>query len=356
MSIRPADAIIEDYLSLVDDSMVAVLPHALRIMVELGVADVLDTDRATPVKVVATAVDADPDALARLLRALASVGFLIEECEDCFCLTPLGTRLRHDVENGLHASLANAESQLAWLRATDTLRNGLPAFNLRLGQDFFGAKEADRGANLAFLGRMRERTGRLYRQVSQAVDWRPSQVILDIGGADGFLLGEILGVAQHAKGILFDRRQVIDELESGGGRLGPAVERCRMVAGDFFEAVPDGADTHLLCSVIHDWPDDQARLILASSLAALAPGGHLLIVEMLVPPGTAHHPSRWSDLGMMVLTGGRERTLAEFDRLLDSAGYSLRGVSPIPGSSFSVIEATASSAPEASTTSLTKTD
>lgn len=329
------DKIVEDYLTLVDDSMVAVLPHALRIAIELGVADAMDFSTPQPVATTAKLIDADPDALGRLLSALAAAGFFAGDSATGFRLTALGARLRRDDPRSLSASLVNAESQLAWLRATDTFRTGAASFGgADDGGDFFGVKNTQRGANLAFLRRMRERTGRLYRQAAGAVDWSRSETILDIGGADGFLLGEILSAAPHANGILFDRPTVIDEVNLRGG-----VPGCRTVPGDFFAAVPTGADTHLLCSVLHDWTDEQAVDILRSSRHALAPGGRLLVIEMLVPEDGSPHISRWSDLGMMVLTGGRERDRAGFARILEAAGYRMDGVLAIPESPFSVIEA-----------------
>ncbi|MFJ6103087.1 AMP-binding protein [Streptomyces sp. NPDC092359] len=333
------DRIVRDYLTLVDDSMVAVLPHALRIAVELGVADVMEPTAPQPVETTAALIDADPDALGRLLSALTTAGFFSGAPATGFRLTPLGARLRRDAPDSLSASLVNAESQLAWLRATDTFRTGAASFDGGDGGDgdgggFFGVKNTRRGANLAFLRRMRERTGRLYRQAAEAVDWTGSEVILDIGGADGFLLGEILSVAPHAGGILFDRPTVIDEVNLGGG-----VPGCRAVPGDFFVSVPTGADTHLLCSVLHDWTDEQAVEILRSSRRSLAAGGRLLVIEMLVPEDGTQHVSHWSDLGMMVLTGGRERDRAGFTRILEAAGFRTHRVLPIPESPFSVIEA-----------------
>ncbi|MEU7015160.1 AMP-binding protein [Streptomyces sp. NPDC046385] len=332
------DPIVRDYLTLVDDSMVAVLPHALRIAVELGVADVLDPSTAQPVVKAAELIDADPDALGRLLAALAAAGFFAGDQVTGFRLTALGARLRRDHPDSLAASLVNAESPLAWLRATDTFRTGTASFgdgeNNAGDGGFFGVKNTRRGENLAFLRRMRERTGRLYRQAAEAVDWSESKVILDIGGADGFLLGEILAVAPHASGVLFDRPSVIDEVNLRGG-----VPGCRAVPGDFFASVPTGADTHLLCSVLHDWTDEQAVDILRSSRRALPSGGRLLVIEMLVPEDGGRHVSRWSDLGMMVLTGGRERDRGGFARILEAAGYRVDRVLPVPGSPFSVIEA-----------------
>jgi hypothetical protein len=116
-------------------------------------------------------------------------------------------------------------------------------------------------------------------------------------------------------------------------------DRCQMMAGDFFERIPSCADTHLMCSVLHDWPDERAVTILSNSRSALPPDGRLFIVEMILPGGPEWHPSKWSDIGMMVLTGGRERSQPEFDTLLHEAGLSLVSVRSIPRSYFFLLEA-----------------
>ncbi|MGW3569821.1 methyltransferase [Streptomyces sp. NPDC000941] len=337
MSALTPEALLADYLALADDSCVAVLPHVLRITVELGIADVIAADTRT-VEDIATATDADVESLYRLLRALVSVGVLVEDPSRSFRLTETGHRLRTDAPNSVHESVLNADSQRAWLRGIDSIRSGRSVFDSVHGGDFFTHKNSDGDADRAFLRRMRERTGRLYGQFSATPDWRQSDVVMDIGGGDGFMLERVLREADHVRGILFDRPSVVDMVKDSE-HIRSLGERCQLEKGDFFESLPSGADTHMLCSVLHDWTDSQVVAILRNSRKALRDGGRLLIVEMLVPENQEWHPSRWSDIGMMVLTGGRERTAAEFETLLSDSGFSLSSVTPISGSYFSVLEA-----------------
>lgn len=317
-------ALVDDYFTLVDDSCVAVLPHVLRIAAELKIADHLPASSAA----LASIVDADADAVHRLLRALASVG-LLAESGGTFALTERGQRLTTS-----WASLVNIDSQLAWIRATDTIRSGRSSFDQAHRGEFFSHKDDDLDANRMFLRRMRERASRSYPSFAASVDWTPSSVVMDIGGGDGYLIGTVLEAASHVSGVLFDRPATVDVVEEAGP---PSRLRCER--GDFFEKIAPGADTHLMCSVLHDWTDEQCTRILRHSKEALEPGGRLHVVEMIVPEGDEFHPSKWSDVGMMVLTGGKERTLPEFSALLDASGYALRSVRAIPNSYFSVITA-----------------
>jgi len=330
--------VLNEYLTLVDDSCVAVLPHVLRIAAELKIADILSRGPLTTGELAAK-TEADDHSLYRLLRALASVGLLEESRDRTFHLTAAGHRLRSDNPLGSWASIINFDSQMAWVRALDTIKSSRPAFDQAHGGEFFTHKDNDDGANRMFLRRMRERANRSYPKFAEAIDWHESSVVMDIGGGDGFLLEGLLDREVHLTGILFDRPQVIDVIDETG-HLGRFRERFRAARGDFFQGIPAGADTHLLCSVLHDWTDLQATDILRHSRQALSEGGRLHIVEMLVPEGNSWHPSKWSDIGMMVLTGGRERTHLEFEKLLLLAGYKLASIRDIGNSHFSVITAT----------------
>jgi hypothetical protein len=114
-------------------------------------------------------------------------------------------------------------------------------------------------------------------------------------------------------------------------------ERCDIVAGDFFESIPSGADAYLLKSVIHDWDDERAVAILRTCRAAISGDGKLLLAELVLKPGNEPDRAKMSDLNMMVMNGGRERTADDFGRLFTAAGFLLSAVTPMSGP-FSVIE------------------
>jgi O-methyltransferase len=119
-------------------------------------------------------------------------------------------------------------------------------------------------------------------------------------------------------------------------------ERCRLVPGDFFESVPDGADAYLLKQVLHDWDDDDATTILRNVRSSIASGARVLVIERMLPEvvGRADVPTLLLDVVMLTVTGGRERTEREFQRLLADAGLALGQVSdPIPPFDYRVIEA-----------------
>jgi hypothetical protein len=102
--------------------------------------------------------------------------------------------------------------------------------------------------------------------------------------------------------------------------------------------IPAGSDAYLMSHILHDWPDEVCRTILGNCRRAMEPGMKLLIVEMVVPPGNEPSVAKLLDMEMLAITGGRERTAAEFEALLASSGYSLSQIIPA-GSDLSLIEA-----------------
>jgi hypothetical protein len=148
-------------------------------------------------------------------------------------------------------------------------------------------------------------------------------VIADIGGGTGVLLGAILDAYPACRGILFDLPEVASEAV-------PHV-RAERAAGSFFESVPPGADAYLLKTVIHDWPEPQARAILGNIRKVIQPGARLVLVEGVIPDSPASvagSPLVWTDLHMLALVGGAERTAGEFSELFGKSGFELQEIVP----------------------------
>jgi hypothetical protein len=160
--------------------------------------------------------------------------------------------------------------------------------------------------------------------------------LADIGGGNGTVISAVLKQYPAMRGVHFD-------LPAVSGRARADIEvaglagRCRTEAGSFFEGVPAGADVYLLRHIIHDWDDDRSVAILKNCRAVMGPGGRLLVVEGIVPPGNGPSVSKFFDLSMMVLPGGMERTEPEYRRLFEAAGFVLKRVVPT-ASWVSVIE------------------
>jgi len=221
-------------------------------------------------------------------------------------------------------------------RDPETVRTGGIAFDHAFGMDvweYFG-KHPDNAK--IFNDAMSGMTAQANEAFHAAYDFTGIKTLVDIGGGHGGLITSILRRNPEMRGILLDSPQVID----GAWDLiseSDVAHRCELLGGNFFESVPTGGDAHMLKWIIHDWDDDQSVAILKNCHRALAENGKLILVEALVPAGDAMHFAKFIDLNMLVMTGGRERTEAEFRDLYERAGFRLTRVVPTE-SPFSVIE------------------
>jgi SAM-dependent methyltransferase len=176
---------------------------------------------------------------------------------------------------------------------------------------------------------MSERTAAFAPSVATGYDFSPIRTVADIGGGRGTLLAAILRAHGHVRGVLFERPSVVADAAEVLQAAGVA-DRCETVPGDFFQGVPDGADAYILANVLHDWNDADSVRILGACRRAMAKDGRVLIVERLIPDDPADAlPVLLSDMTMLVVTGGQERTNTEYSRLLAEAGLALANVQPV---------------------------
>ena len=161
--------------------------------------------------------------------------------------------------------------------------------------------------------------------------------MVDIAGGHGFLLAAILKTNPHLQGVLFDQPTVIDGAVESLKKQ-DINDRVELAAGNFFESVPAGADVYTMKHIIHDWDDENSIKILQNIHRAMNEKGKVLIVEMVVPEGNAPSPSKVMDVQMLIATGGKERTEAEYRKLLESSGFDLTRIIPTR-SPFSIVEA-----------------
>ena len=146
----------------------------------------------------------------------------------------------------------------------------------------------------------------------------------------------VLAVTPGAHGVIFDQPHVIQGARASVESW-PYADRCSLVSGDFFEVVPEG-DAYLLKFILHDWDLDGVFTILRNVHRSIQLGGRLLIVESVVPSGNEPHFSKGMDMHMLIMTGGRERTAAEYRSLLTMCGFRVTRVLPTD-SPVSIIEA-----------------
>jgi SAM-dependent methyltransferase len=256
---------------------------------------------------------------------------------------PMGSLLRADASDSVRSWTIWWGRYLwpVWGNLLHSVRTGESNWESLAGTAGDGFAGRDAEAAGVFNHAMVELTRLVSGEVVRAYDFFGMKRIIDIGGGYGELLAAILEVDPKIQGILFDLPQAIEgarkRLEEAG-----QVDRFELVAGSFFDSVPGGGDIYLLKSVLHDWPDDRSAVILRNCRRAMPEHARLLIVERIMSarmePSPAHQVMAWSDLNMLVVLGGRERTEAEFRGLLASSGFKVaRILSTALG--FSVVEA-----------------
>jgi SAM-dependent methyltransferase len=318
------------------------VPQAVYAAAALGVAEAMG-EVPRPSAAIADDVEADPGALHRLLRALAVVG-LVRESEAGFALTPLGACLRADAPGSVRGWALLMGGRMcwsAWGRLADSVRTGECVPTLEGAQSTFDYMRGFPEESAIFDRSMVELTRRVAPLVAGAYDFGRFRSLVDVGGGHGALLAGILRAHPTLRGVVFDQEHCREGALRLLGDAGLA-ERAEFAGGDFFESVPRGADALILKSVIHDWDDARSAAILRRCRKALDGGGRLLLLEVPFPERVAARPedamSVFSDLNMLVMAGGRERTEAEYRALLESAGFRVERVHPT-SSAFSLIDA-----------------
>lgn len=304
--------------------------RALHLAAKLGIADQL-AGGPRDAEALAQAVGAHAPSLRRVLRLLASAGVFAEEENGRFALAPLGEMLREDVPGSSRALVmlfAGTRIQESWADLEWCVQTGEPAFKRRNpDDDAFTAIAKDPEQAAVFDKAMATFAPMTAAAVAAAYDFSRFGTVADVGGGNGALLAGILGANPAVRGLLFDQPQVVSRAD-----FGAVADRARVVGGSFFDAVPAGADAYVLKHVIHDWNDEQAIAILRNVRAVVPKDGRVLILEGVYPAHVdASLQSRGAaanDVNMLVCTGGRQRSEAEFRALYDASGFRLTRIVP----------------------------
>lgn len=305
--------------------------RAIGVAARLRLADALRDGPMDP-PALAKATAAHAPSLERLLHALASLGVLTQGHDGRFALTPLGATLDSDAPRSLRAWAEVAlggEHYAAWGELEHSVRHGEVAFDHLFGTNVwdYRREHAERGE--AFDRAMAALASALDPALVASAAFARVRELVDVGGGDGSLLIALLERHPTLRGVLFDLPPVVARARAHIDAAGLAT-RCRVVAGDAFESAPEGADGYLLSRVLHDWNDERAAAILRNCRRAIAPDGRLFVVERILPERFGASPdvqaAALADLTMMVMTGGRERTLEGYRTLLEAARFRLEGV------------------------------
>ena len=313
--------------------------RCLHAAARLGVADALASG-PLDVELLAKRVGADAGFLYRVLRFLASQGVFVESSPRVFGLTPRAELLRSDVPNSARWQFAHDLMGRASAEIAHSVRTGSPAFEKMFGEPLWDYLSKHADENEWFNRHMQSQAAFLAMTAIDAYDWSHSKIVVDVGGGTGRFLGALLRKHAHLSGILVDQPHVVAAAGAVLKEAGVA-DRCRIVAGNFFEGIAAEGDTYVLSRILHDWDDRKAAEILRAVRKSMPAQARLLLLEMLVPENAGPHLSKVLDIAMMMLFGGgRERTEKEFAQLLQAASFKAGAVVPTSGPT-SVIEAIA---------------
>lgn len=303
-----------------------VVSQALATVARLGLAELVH-ERPRTAEELAEATGTHPDALARVLRALASVG-VFAHVDGVVHHTELSELLRQDVAGSVHghAEMFRTVHYRAFEGADESFRTGESAFEPVFGTGLFDwlATHPD---DLDSFNRSMAAGAKARRAGLLACDWTDARTIVDVGGGTGAMLTALLEQERHLQGVVFDLPHLRGEAEATIAAAGLG-DRCSFEGGSFFEEVTGGADVYILSQILHDWNDDVAVSILETLADAMRPDSRLLLVEVVLGPGDGADWGKFLDLFMLVLLGGRERTEDEWRAVLGRGGFMLVAADP----------------------------
>ncbi|MFW9867865.1 MAG: methyltransferase [Candidatus Thorarchaeota archaeon] len=303
--------------------------HVISVAAKLGIADLL-ADGPKSIEELSKATETHTPSLYRVLRVLDRMGIFSEEPTGFFSLTETSEFLRANSPFSVKdwAILNGTEwHSRSWMRLLYSVKTGRPSFwdiYEMKGFEYFQKNPEDyRNLNNAMTFFSKGQARRLVN----SYDFSNFKNIVDVGGGNGYLLTSILKNNPSLRGILFDLPEV-----TNGARKIIAKEnlgdRCRIVGGNFFHEVPKGADAYIMKYVIHDWSNDNARLILHNCREAIAPEGRILVIDKVISLKSGLNDEIMGDIEMMILGEGRERTESEFRELFESTGFKLNKIIP----------------------------
>jgi len=307
----------------------------LYVAAELGIADML-ADGSKSIDALAEMSESHSPTLYRVMRALAGVGIFSETDDRCFELTPMAECLKTGIMRSVALMFHSDWHEKAWDNLLYGVRTGKPPFDKAHGKPIFEWFKDNPEAAKIYNEANALKAANSHRAIVDAYDFSGINTLADIGGGLGTLLAEILNAYPSMQGLVADIPTVVQaaRVEIQARALD---KRCKVVECDFFNEIPAGSDAYLMSHILHDWNDEQCQKILNNCHRAMQPGSKLFIVETVIPPGNAFSVGKLLDLEVFVMGGGRERTQAEFERLLEACGFRLSQTVPTE-ESISLIE------------------
>lgn len=323
---------------LLGDTLGYLYSASLRVAVKAGVADHL-VDGPLSVERLAALGGVQPDHLRRVLRFLATRGVFREDEDGAFHLTTAASLLRSDSQLAMGSVVLLLTDEIYWLpagRLDETVQKGTTVYPDIFGAPLFEHLAADEERGRIFHTALDDLSATEHGGIVASYDFADGATVVDVGGGRGGLLHEVLSKNPKVNGVLFDQPSVVAEHRLSD----PAIAgRWEIAGGDFFADMPTG-DVYVLKRILHDWDDAACVRLLNACREAMSDQSRILVVDTVVPPGNDPHPSKTSDLAMMIVFDGKERTEDELAELFTQSGLKLNRVIPTPGT-LSIVEAVA---------------
>jgi hypothetical protein len=304
-----------------------VTPMALRVAATLRLVDLI-ADGLGSAAELAERTGTHPGALERVLDHLVTIGALERDGAGGYAATAAGDQLRDDHPVGLRRDLdltsAMGRAELAHVELLEAVRTGDVVYPRRYGrgiwQDLAERPELQR----SFDARMTRRYAVFAGQIAERYPWSRYRHVMDVGGGNGTLMGEVLARHPGVRATVLDQEVPV---RAAGERFAAAGfgERGSAVVGDFFEPLPAGADAYVLSDILHDWDDTSAAAILARCAEAAGSTGVVLIIESLRGDFGDRPANTALDIMMLSIFGGRERRIEELAAMAAGCGLKLCG-------------------------------
>lgn len=303
--------------------------HIICALIKLGVFDILhEHKKPQTAEEIAAGTDMKAPLLYRVLRAAARAGALVEDEQHRFSLNAISELFCTDNEQSFKDFLifelgAHLEG---WEHLPNLIKTGKNFWQSKYGCNLWEYYETHPEERKVFNAAMKSVSRVDCHGVLQAYDFSSAKHIIDIGGGSGGLLKRILQKYPELCGTLFDLPSVIEHTKESCKEEN-IIQRCSMVAGDFFEGVPTDGDLYLLKFIIHDWPDEKAIEILRSVRKSMPPHAKLLVLEILIVPEESF--ALTFDVNLLIkMIGGGERTVEQYQALFEKAQFKLERVLP----------------------------
>lgn len=307
-------------------------PTAVRVTATLRLPDLVEKGHRTAAALAAE-TGTDEQSLGRVLHYVSLLGLFTETttpdgATKAYELTDVGRVLLSSHPGNLRRWLdlddparpMEARFEPAMGRLLDAVRTGQPVYEQAHGRPFWADLAAHPDIEKSFNAGIARIAGRLVPELARIYDWGAVGHVVDVGGGNGSLLLKLLTEYPALRGTLLELDSVVEEAKE---TTAPVGERCDLVAGSFFDPMPAGGDVYLIANTLHNWSDHDAGRILGRCAEALAPGGRVVVVERLLDSGKDPVMASYADLLMLVLLGGRERSMSDLRDLGAGVGLAL---------------------------------